>query len=104
LITDNPPIVQRLEWSQEDQDYINSMLEGKLSEQVVNWWKKCGHDIERRNKYYVPPQLKERKRALSHKYHISMCCMCHNFPTYKIIYKLDGISLVEYYCDSHSYT
>ena len=102
LTIDKPvPIVQRLEFSQEDQDYINSMLEGNPSPRVVRYWQRSGHNMERHNKRYMPPQLKERRRVLSHKYQISMCCRCHEFPSVKLIYKLDGVNLVEYYCQDH---
>ena len=57
--------------------------------------------LKKHNKYYRPPQLKERKRQLSQKYKVSKCCRCHEFPSVKLTYKLDGINLVEYYCQDH---
>ena len=102
MTIDKPvPILQRLEFSQEDQDYINSMLEGNPSPRILRYWQRTGKNVEQHNKHYRPPQLKERKRVLSHKYQISMCCRCHEFPSVKLIYKLDGVNLVEYYCQDH---
>ena len=77
------------------------MLERKPSTQVVSYWQRTGKDIKKHNKYYMPPQLKERKRQLSQKYKVSKCCRCHEFPSVKLTYKLDGINLVEYYCQDH---
>jgi hypothetical protein len=30
-----------------------------------------------------------------------ICCLCAELPQYKFLYKMDGITLVEYYCSRH---
>jgi hypothetical protein len=48
LTTDKPkPIVEKLEFGQEDQNYINSMLEGKPSSKIVNYWQRTGKDVKK---------------------------------------------------------
>jgi hypothetical protein len=40
-------------------------------------------------------------RIIVRKYKIGGCHICQDFPLYKLIWKLDGINLVEYYCEKH---
>jgi hypothetical protein len=72
---------------------------GKPSAQIIKYWQKKGLDVSHKTKWYTPVQLKERKRKISQKYKISMCCLCHDMPSIKLIWKLDGINRVEYYCN-----
>jgi hypothetical protein len=58
-------------------------------------------NIEHKLKWYTCPGLKERMRTISQRYGIRSCHRCQNFPSVKLIWKLDGINLVEYYCESH---
>jgi hypothetical protein len=49
----------------------------------------------------IPTQLRERFKIIQRKYKIGLCHICQDLPLYKVLYKMDGINLVEYFCEKH---
>jgi len=93
------PIIQRLEFSQEDQEEIDAQIEGMPTPKALKYWQRAGHNIGHRKKWYRAPPLQHRLRTLSQKYHVGMCHICRvKFPSVKVMYKLPDITLVEWYC------
>ena len=41
------------------------------------------------------------ENRLKKEYYRGLCHHCGVFPDYKVIYKMDGITLLEYYCEEH---
>jgi hypothetical protein len=95
------PEIVKLEFPKEDQDYIDAMIAGKPTQKLVNYWTKKGLNVQYKTKWYTCPVLKDRLRTIQIKYQIGMCHICQSMPLYKLIWKLDGINLVEYYCQEH---
>ncbi len=92
------PIIQRIEFPKEDQEYIDAMIEGKPTPKVIKHWTDNGMDIEHKIKWFTSPPLKERLRTIRQKYRIGGCHICQRLASWKLIWKLDGVNLVEYYC------
>jgi hypothetical protein len=58
-------------------------------------------NVSHKEKYYIPPQVRESFRILQHKYKVGLCHICMSFALYKVLYKLPDINVVEYYCSEH---
>ena len=58
-------------------------------------------NVEQRKKWYTAPALWERMRTIQRKYNIGLCHICQELPHYKLIFKMDGVNLVEYWCEKH---
>jgi hypothetical protein len=71
--------VQRIELSEEDQTSIDEILNGESS----------------------PFADREKLHIIRERYKIGNCLTCREFPAYKVTYDYDGITLVEWYCESH---
>jgi hypothetical protein len=94
-----PDIVEKIVLSKEEMDQVNDILEGKPGVNVIKYWKKKGMDVSQKTKWYTPTQIKERKRILSAQYNIRMCSICNNFPSVRLIWKTDGVQILQYYCN-----
>ena len=95
-----PDIIEKIKLPKDQMDEINSILEGKPGPNIIKYWQRKGMDVSQKTKWYTPVQTKERMRRISQKYKISSCHYCHGFSAWKLIWKKDGINLVEFYCDS----
>ncbi len=91
------PKIERIELTQDQKADIKCILNGEPSKQQLTKWEKIGY----RPKYYRPAGLKSRINRIKQKYFRGLCCICQKFPLYKIMYKIDSITLVEYYCQEH---
>jgi len=40
-------------------------------------------------------------RTTQRKYNIGLCHICQELPHYKLIFKMDDVNLVEYWCEKH---
>lgn len=100
-MNNEPDKIEKIEFPKEDQEYIVATLEGKPSPRVIKYWIDKGMNVEHKTKWYTAPELKERMRTIQQKYKIGSCHICQSLPTHKLIWKLDGINLVEYYCEKH---
>ena len=58
-------------------------------------------NVEQRQKWYTPPQLRKRIKIIQRKYKIGLCHICRDLPLYKLEFRMDGITLVEYWCEKH---
>jgi hypothetical protein len=45
--------------------------------------------------------MKGRLKKVQQGYYKGLCSICGKFPEYRAIWKLEGINLIEHYCDSH---
>jgi hypothetical protein len=97
-MNNKPDIVEKLEFT--DEEYLNAQIQGIPYPSIIKHWEKMGYDIKHKTKWYSPPPPKERLRRLSQKYRVGLCHRCHSFPSIRLTWKLDGISLVEYWCNS----
>lgn len=95
------PEIQKIEFPKEDQDYIDAMLEGKPAPNVIKYWTEKGMNIQHKTKWYTSPTLHNRLRTIQQKYKIGVCHICQKLPLWKVVYKMDGITLVEYWCEKH---
>jgi hypothetical protein len=95
------PIIEKIEFSKEDQEFIDAILEGRPSPATIQRWKDASVDIKYRMKHYIPITPKERMLRIRQKFKISGCHVCQQFPLYKVLYKLPDITLVEYWCEKH---
>jgi hypothetical protein len=95
------PEIIKLEFPKEELEEIDAMIEGKPSKKIVKYWSDKGMNIQQKTKCYTSPALKERMRTIVREYKIGVCHICQEFPLYKVLFKMDGINLVEYYCQKH---
>jgi hypothetical protein len=95
------PIIEKIEFSKEDQEFIDSILSGKPSPATIQRWKNAGMNIEHKLKWYISIPQKERMLRIRQKFKIGSCRICRNFPLWKVSYHMDGINLVEWYCEKH---
>jgi hypothetical protein len=58
-------------------------------------------NVEQRKKWYTAPALKEIMRTIQRKYNIGLSDICQELPHYKLIFKMDGVNLLEYLCEKH---
>jgi hypothetical protein len=93
--------VQRIELSEEDQESIDTIMNGKPSAKTIQRWEDAGFNIEHKLKWYISIPPKERMHRIRQKYKIGVCTICRQFPVYKVTYDYDGITLVEWFCESH---
>jgi hypothetical protein len=96
-----PDKIEKLKFSKEDQEFIDTTVAGKPSKKLIAYWTNRGRNIENHTKYFTAPQKKERLRALYTHFGIGLCMICREFPLYKLSWNLDGITLVQYYCKEH---
>jgi hypothetical protein len=95
------PIIEKITFPEKDQLYIDAMIAGKPTPKAIKHWTDKGMDVKHKTKWYTSPLLKERMRTIQQKYKIGCCHICQGLAAYKLIWKLDGINLVEYYCEKH---
>ncbi len=99
------PIIEKITFTKEEQEDIDSMLIGKPAINAIKYWEKNGMNIEQRKRWFTPIQLKDRRRKVVNKYKIGLCHNCQELPDYKVSYgygdKDQSVSLVEYYCEKH---
>jgi hypothetical protein len=81
------------------------MLEGRPNKEMLEKQQKRGISIENYKKHYRPGSYRDRMRKIQIKYFdgTGKCLVCHNFPLYKVIYKLDYGSVIEWYCEQHKH-
>jgi hypothetical protein len=53
---------EKLEFSKEEQAFIDAMIEGKPTPRIISYWTKTGKNVEKGLKYYTAPHPKERLR------------------------------------------
>lgn len=99
----NPnPIIEKIELTEEQKQEVQDLMDGKPPKQLIERWDRQGTRTAHERHYQPMGTEKERLRKISDKYFKGgKCLICHKFPLYKVIYKLEGITLVEYYCEEH---
>jgi hypothetical protein len=80
------PIIQKITFTEQQQQEINTILEGR-----TNKYTKGRTRILERNVMY----------RLKRYYYGGVCLICGKLPQYKVIHKMNGINLVEHYCQDH---
>jgi hypothetical protein len=95
------PTIEKITFPKGDQEYIDAIIEGKPTPNVIKYWTNKGLNVEHKTKWYTSPTLHNRMRAIQQKYKIGVCHICQKLPSYKITYKLPDITLIEYFCDKH---
>ena len=93
--------VQRIELTEDEEETIACLLDGKPSPKLIQRWKKAGFNIEHKTKWYIALPHRERLYRIRQRHKIGTCIICRNFPVYKVDYSYDGITLVEWYCEKH---
>ena len=77
-------------------------MDGKPSAKLLASWDERGVNINNGLKYFHPRSLSNRMDLIKKKYfNDGKCLICHNIPVYKVKYKMEDISLLEYYCQEH---
>jgi hypothetical protein len=95
------PIVEKIELTEEQKQEIRDLMDGKPTKKLIEKWDKEGtRTIHERR--YRPGGFEERLKKIREKYFKGgKYAICQKFPLYKVIYKLDYGSVVEYYCQEN---
>jgi hypothetical protein len=96
------PIIEKIELTDEQKQEVSDLMDGKPSKQLIETWDKHG-TRSKYEKHYQPTGIeKDRLRKIRKDYFkgAGKCMVCHKLPLYKVLYKMEGISVVEYYCDN----
>ena len=95
------PIVEKIEFTPEEQEDINSLLEGRPVKETIQRYKEKGWDVEKWIGHRIPSTSKYRTDILKKKYYHGLCHVNQCWPNYKVTYILKGAKLIEYYCTAH---
>lgn len=97
------PVIEKIELSEEQKQEVQDLMDGKPSKQLIEKWNKEGKRYRYERHYQLTGTEKDRLMKIRKKYFkgAGKCMVCHKFPLYKVIHKLEGISLVEFYCQEH---
>jgi hypothetical protein len=99
LIT-SKPIVEKIVLTEEQQQEVKDILEGKPTKVMVQiWQRRASPQMSERG--YRPGSVKGRKDIVKKNYYHGLCHICQDWPTYKIIHPLDGCKKIEYFCEKH---
>jgi hypothetical protein len=101
LTIDKPkPIIEKIILTEQQQQEVNDILDGKPTRIMVEIWQK--RDIPQMSeRSYRPGSIHGRKDIVKKNYYHGLCHRCQDWPLYKVIYPLDGAKLVEYFCTKH---
>ena len=95
------PIIEKIELTEEQKQEIRDVMDGKPTQKHIEKWDEEGTRTTHERHYKPVGALEDRLRKIRQKYfNGGKCVMCHNFPLVKVIYKMDDVTLVEYYCDN----
>ncbi len=78
--------MQKIEFTEEQQQEINTLLERKPSKYT---------------KYHPPLRREYIMKKLKAKYYGNCCCLCAKLPEYRARYNMNGAFLIENYCQEH---
>jgi hypothetical protein len=96
------PIIEKIELTEEQKQEIRDLMDGKPTKKHIEKWDKEGKRSIHERHYKPVGALEDRLKKIRVKYFKGgKCVICHKFPLYKVIYKLDYGSVVEYYCQEH---
>jgi hypothetical protein len=89
--------IQEIKLSQEDKDEIKRILKGRPTQEQIDKWNKQGRPNIGR--HYRPPGMNQRLYQIRNTYFQSgKCLICHNLPSCKFVYHLDGINVIQFFC------
>jgi hypothetical protein len=92
------PTLEKFNLTDEEKQDIKDTMDGKPTKALIEkWYKRGWSPVNKKN--YNAGSIEGRIKSIRKKYFKSGICKCGNFPDFKLIYKLDGASLREYYCD-----
>jgi hypothetical protein len=96
------PIIEKIELTEEQKQEVQNIIDGKPSKQLIETWDRQGKRSKYERHYQPMGTEKDRLKKIRAKYFkgAGKCTVCQKFPLYKVIYKMEGISLVEYYCEN----
>jgi hypothetical protein len=98
-LTSNP-VIEKIELTEEQKQEISDLMDGKPTKKLVERWDKQGTRSRYERRYKPTGTLNDRLRKIRAKYFLNgKCIVCQKFPLYKVIYKLDLCSVVEFYCE-----
>jgi hypothetical protein len=95
------PIIEKIELTEEQKQEIHDVMDGKPSKKLVERWDKEGTRTIHERHYRPRSSLDRLKKIRNNYFKGGKCAICQKFPLYKLIYKLDYGSVVEYYCQEH---
>lgn len=102
MTSNNKPIIEKIELTEEQKQEIHDVMDGKPTKKLVETWDKEGTRTTHERRYKPVGALQDRLKKIRAKYFKNgKCLICQKFPLYKVIYKLDFCSVVEYYCEEH---
>ena len=99
MITDKPT-VEKIVLTEEQQQEVKDILDGKPTKVMVQIWQKRAI-LQMSERSYRAGSMHGRKDIVKKNYYHGLCRICQDWPTYKVIYPLDGAKLVEYFCSKH---
>jgi hypothetical protein len=103
-ITNNKPVVEKITFSKEDQEDIESIKVGKPTRHQIQRqlnWRGSDLDVDKWIKHRIPTTMMQRKDILKKKYFKGVCHVCQGWPSYKLLYNIQGAILKEFYCSEH---
>jgi hypothetical protein len=95
------PTIEKIELTEAQRADIKQIMSGELSKETIKNLESRGINIQNWLKHKRPESTANRIRTIKNKYFLGLCHICTGFPDYKITYQLDGIELLEFYCEKH---
>jgi hypothetical protein len=91
------PIIQRIKLSKEQQEKADNLKQGIATPTKKLVTNKAGHTYEfTSNRVFSRMVAKKRLTAI----YGGPCCVCGNWPDYKVLYDVDNAKRVERYCQT----
>jgi hypothetical protein len=94
------PIVEKIVLTEDQKQEAERILLGKPTKVMVETWYKSGTK-QMSERSYRAGSMHGRKDIVKKNYYHGLCHICQDWPTYKVIYPLDGAKLLEYFCSKH---
>jgi len=98
LLNKSKPIIHKIEFTEEEQQEIQSILSGQATRRQIKLWKEKG--LAAKKNYNVGSE-RGRKKIVKERYYHGLCSTCHELPDYKLTFDIDGAGLVEHWCQKH---
>jgi len=95
------PTIERIELTEVQKADIQRIVKGFPSEETIERQKARGVDVTRWLRNRRPESMANRLRRVKDKYNLGTCHICSQFADYNVTYQMDGVTLVEYWCEKH---
>ena len=90
------PIIQKIKFTKEQQQEIDRIMKHEPVKRTLIYRSNSGHTTERvTNKILAPITANKKLKEL----YGNACCICGQWPSYKVLYDMQGAKRIERYCE-----